>query len=380
MPRYINPTPQIIDKNGIPIVGAGKFLYESGATVLKTIYSDSALTVPISNPVLSGSDGRFPSIFLDGIYREIQRETSSALSTVLWDRDPLGGAVEGQFSLWVSSNIYNIPDIVVGSNDDEYRSITDANQGNNPTTSPANWEQLKLGRVWNLNITYAIDDIVIKGSEEYTAITANINKDPELNPSDWRKDIKIWTAIKVYDTDDIVYYNGQLYTSVVNANSNNTPVPGIDDAFWHNTTRFPPFNNIRAYRSISDQLNIPVSFTILQLNSTSFDTNNDFDETLFRLTPTVAGRYRMNVSINWTGLAANDALDIAIRKNGSTVSSVRKIAVSTSFASFEIADTQEANGTTDYFEVFVRNLASSTSDIFFGVADTYWAIEWVGGL
>lgn len=51
----------------------------------------------------------------------------------------MGDVIEGQFQAWVSDTIYNIPEIVLGSDDNYYKSLTDNNQGNDPISSPSNW-------------------------------------------------------------------------------------------------------------------------------------------------------------------------------------------------------------------------------------------------
>ncbi len=86
MARYSNPVPQILDDNGDPIVGAKKYFYESGTTTLKAIYSDSNFATPMENPVSSVIGGRFPDIFLDGLYKEVQADANDV---VMWTRDPL---------------------------------------------------------------------------------------------------------------------------------------------------------------------------------------------------------------------------------------------------------------------------------------------------
>jgi sugar lactone lactonase YvrE len=146
MTRYANSAPQILKKNSdglaIPIEGAKKYFYETGTLVLKTIYSDSDLTISTANPVTSDADGRFPEIFLNGVYREVQKDSDD--TTVLWDLDPVGEISTGQFQSWVSNAIYNIPDIVKGSDDEYYKSLTDNNTGNDPTSDAVNWQKITL--------------------------------------------------------------------------------------------------------------------------------------------------------------------------------------------------------------------------------------------
>jgi len=190
--RYINSVPQILDSNGKPIAGAKKFFFETETTTKKTIYSDSGLSVSTANPALSDASGRMPEIFLDGIYAEEQQDNSGTATgydgVTLWTRDPIGDITEGQFESWLNDSTYNIPDIIVGSDDEYYRSLSDGNQGNDPTTSVVSWEMLRLGRVWNANITYGVGDSVY-GSDGYlylSKVSSNLNNNPSSDTANWR--------------------------------------------------------------------------------------------------------------------------------------------------------------------------------------------------
>jgi len=192
MTMYTTPVEQILDGNGDPIVGAKKFLLRVGTTTKKTIYSDAALTVSRANPVLSDADGRFPQFFLNGLYDEEQQDDSGTATgydgATLWGPLPVGEVDEGALTLWATDNTYDIPEIVLGSDDEYYRSLTDSNTGNDPVSSPGSWEQLQFGRVWNTNVTYAKGETVY-GDDGFLYISTqgtNLAKSPPLNSDWWR--------------------------------------------------------------------------------------------------------------------------------------------------------------------------------------------------
>ena len=56
---------QVFDANGNPLPGAKLLTRVPGATTPKATYADATLTVPLSNPVIADSGGRFPQIFAD---------------------------------------------------------------------------------------------------------------------------------------------------------------------------------------------------------------------------------------------------------------------------------------------------------------------------
>lgn len=147
MSRYISPVIEISNINGAPQVGAKLCFYEPGSvSTKKAIYSDSGLTVAITNPataVSSAAGAIYPSIFLDGLYSVVQQDASGTADTddgsVIWSRDPVGELSAGQFDPWLTDQTYSIGDIVKGSDDSHYISLVATNQGNDPISSPTKW-------------------------------------------------------------------------------------------------------------------------------------------------------------------------------------------------------------------------------------------------
>lgn len=92
------------------------------------------------------------------------------------------------------------------------------------------------------------------------------------------------------------------------------------------------------------------TFTKVQFNTKTFDTNSNYDATTnYRFTPTVAGYYQCNVTIN-TQTSANTTL-ISIYKNNSSYLSGLQLP-STVFQVGSMSALIYMNGTTDYLEVF----------------------------
>lgn len=187
MARFINPVSQYSDGNGIPLPGSKLSFFEPGTTTPKDTFSDSGLTTANTNPVIADADGRIPDIFLSGTYKAVLKNSSDV---TIWTRDPIGDTTEGQFEIWLNDNTYNVPDIVTGSDDAFYRSLTDGNQGNDPTTSTANWEQIEFERIFNVNVTYALGDRTIgsDGMLYFSLIAANLNNNPvtDATTTNWR--------------------------------------------------------------------------------------------------------------------------------------------------------------------------------------------------
>lgn len=144
MSIFANPTPQLLDNNGDPLPGAKLFFFETGTSTLKTIYADSNFTTEQSNPVIADANGRITDdVYLDGLYR-IVGQTAEGVNIDGWDKDPVGDIDSGQFGDWSNDATYDENDIVQGSDGEYYKSLTSANQGNDPTTDTTNWAILNL--------------------------------------------------------------------------------------------------------------------------------------------------------------------------------------------------------------------------------------------
>lgn len=54
-----------VNADGVPIPNARIFFYDNETTILKSVYADQALTIPLPNPVSANSSGQFPDIWGD---------------------------------------------------------------------------------------------------------------------------------------------------------------------------------------------------------------------------------------------------------------------------------------------------------------------------
>jgi len=181
---------QYFDSAGDPLISGKLYFYESGSTTPKDTFADINLTIANTNPVLLTAAGRQPNIFFSGSARVVLTKNDDTQVEV---RDPIGGeGLEGAFSDWNSLTIYNVGDTVVIDNL-FYVSITDGNQGNNPTTDATSWTQIKFTRVWNINETYPVAALV-QGSDGnvYKSNTAsNLGNDPTLDIVNWESASKV---------------------------------------------------------------------------------------------------------------------------------------------------------------------------------------------
>lgn len=106
-----------------------------------------------------------------------------------------------------------------------------------------------------------------------------------------------------------------------------------------------------AYQSIAQSVPNAV-FTKLQFQTELWDTNNNFDSTTnYRFTPTVAGYYQLSSAVQMDTAVAGIQV-LAIYKNGSVFLRGTLLNTNTSYGS-AINGLVYANGSTDYFEIYL---------------------------
>jgi hypothetical protein len=238
MARIIEAFAQFFDGSGNPLVDGFLKFNETGTNNTdKDTFADISETIGNDNPLQLDGEGRCPNVFGSGSYNVISFKdsiiTPGAPGEQIQQFDPVGGNLEGSaFSDWNASTTYSIGDKVRGSDGEDYQSITNNNQNNNPTSSPTNWELLRLGRVWNANVTYsAFDSAYGSDGKLYTSLVgSNLNNDPVTDfGTNWGNSSTTgfdpWDAARTYaigngatGTDGLIYY------SLISPNLNIDPV------------------------------------------------------------------------------------------------------------------------------------------------------------
>ena len=120
-----------------------------------------------------------------------------------------------------------------------------------------------------------------------------------------------------------------------------------------NTPAFQGY--LSAHQSISDN-----SDTKINIDTESFDTDNCYDNSSnYRFTPTTAGKYLFYAYVfTSAGDDNNIAMDIKIYKNGSIAAELNYNAYANSYAATLSSSGSiilEANGSSDYFELYAKS-------------------------
>ena len=113
--------------------------------------------------------------------------------------------------------------------------------------------------------------------------------------------------------------------------------------------------------------------TKIQFQTEEFDTNNNFDSTTnYRFTPTVAGYYQVNATVNIVGSTGNNYI-VYIYKNGTSFKRGNQSGVNVANNNGVVASAIiYMNGSTDYLEVYGYQASGGSTTIQTGVEFTYF--------
>jgi hypothetical protein len=106
------------------------------------------------------------------------------------------------------------------------------------------------------------------------------------------------------------------------------------------------------------------AFTKVTFDTETFDTNGNFASSTF--TPTVAGYYQFNANALFNAIASGVVVIIAIYKNGAAYTRGTGGYLNSATGDIEMTASAliYANGTTDYFDVYVFQNSGGAKDIY----------------
>jgi hypothetical protein len=112
-----------------------------------------------------------------------------------------------------------------------------------------------------------------------------------------------------------------------------------------------------------------------------FDTNSNFDTTLSRFTPTVAGYYQVSALVTLYLATAGVVFTPILYKNGSGIHfGGTAFSSAINFPRANISALVYANGTTDYFEIFAGHSMGTAVDTYNVQNQTFFQAAYVRGI
>lgn len=259
----------------------------------------------------------------------------------------------------------------------------------NGTTADADQVQANLDHIKN-NFD---QDTVEDASENATAFQATKLPDTGSLPTSGREEIKtlryqilqlmklLKPAVTLWD-EVPAFVSAVLTSPVINTSVSGSAILDEDDMASDSATQLATQQSTKAYvdsrheasnwpsfsvhKNGTDQTGIADSvITKLTWSTELFDTNNDFASD--RFTPTAPGKYLLSAATRWND--SGTQTNIYIYKNGATLHSV-----SDGYPGWQgnmISVVIDANGSSDYFEIYVLQDSAGASGVS-GVASITW--------
>jgi len=195
MARFVSPITDMKPN------GSLRFFKSSTNSILVT-YKDELETPGLENPVIVPvlPNGNVQNVFFSGSAKVVYLDEFGQQYA---ERDPVGGERElGDFTLWDAAVTYDINDIAEGSNGRFYQSLSNGNQGDDPTLIATSWKEIRFIGVYNVNVTYSIGDVVqTTNGNLWKALTATAGNDPSTDDgTNWLPAIDSVNVLTVTNT------------------------------------------------------------------------------------------------------------------------------------------------------------------------------------
>jgi len=187
MTRFNQLSDQYLDGAANPLaLGKIKFEVPNGGTD-KDTFADQDLTITNSNPVILSATGVPPNIFFNGEAKAFLLDSDDVQIREL-DPVPGGSSALDAFADYSASITYSIEDIVRGSSERYFKSITNANLGNDPVTTNGFWIEINFIHTWDTAYTFSIDFVAVASDSNLyiSRVNSNVGNDPVSSPTEWR--------------------------------------------------------------------------------------------------------------------------------------------------------------------------------------------------
>ncbi len=317
----------LTDNYGRPIAGASVTVYKAGTLNTGSLYSDAAMTVGVTNPLTTGTDGAYGPVYApNGKYDLVFAATGYTFTTA-------DSVSEDVYNPWFTRTVTGVTAV----DDRDMIIFADASGG----AVTLNLQQISTMLVTNRML------VVVKTDSSTNAVTINRGGADTINGA---------TSIALtaqYQQATLLGKTGDWKAVFLIASDQAGPIR-------------PAFSTVlSADQTLTSNVTAKVTF-----NSEEFDTNNNYDPaTNYRFTPTVAGKYLIALSVSVSATDVMNRAEAWLYKNGAAYKEARSgyqdpiAAGGSGSRTLPISVVVDANGTTDYFEVYVWTNCTGTPTV-----------------
>jgi hypothetical protein len=243
-----------------------------------------------------------------------------------------------------------------------------------------NWTEVR-GMVWSRAATFH-NTVTVYNAATFNAATTFQNTTSFFNSATFAtgklltNTVDEETAAVGVTVDGVLHKDSEINIDVINEASAGTGVTVDGVLLKDGTIVASPtpavWPSFKADRNGSAQANITGTDQI-EFNNEVFDTNSNYNTTTFRFIPTSEGVYFLHTQVAISDVQAGDLVTLYIYKNGAAITRVENdYHAAPSFLVLSSTALVTANGTTDYFEVFVLDAGDDTSDLSGNVTLSYF--------
>jgi len=106
------------------------------------------------------------------------------------------------------------------------------------------------------------------------------------------------------------------------------------------------------------------TFTKVQFDTKTFDTNTNYNTSTYRFTPTVAGYYQFNATVSFSSVGTAGQMCVSLYKNGTrSIDGMLLSQTATASCYSTVSGILYCNGSTDYVEVYAYQSTGSTQNV-----------------
>jgi hypothetical protein len=228
---------------------------------------------------------------------------------------------------------------------------------------------IATGTLTNTSALTIAGNVYGRGGQGYLdALTLTNTHTTSTNPNKW---------LRLNPTGGLEIVNSGYTTTIMSlSDGGNLSITGTYQVGGKQAVNGPAF---RAYiagsQTISSGSQQKVTF-----GSETFDTNSNFASSTF--TPTVEGYYQLNATVRIAGTAGTGENMLILYKNGSEYARGTNgsgTEIGSNFYSMQVSDVVYANGTTDYFEIYIQQGSGGNRDTTAGQNISYFSGVMVRG-
>jgi len=261
-------------------------------------------------------------------------------------------------------------------------------------TTNVNLTSTLLSYTLNDNLTSTLINYVARPEFSSTLVSYTLNSNLTSTLANYITNSNLTSTLASYTTNTNLTSTLASYTTNTNLTStltNYTQNASLTSTLSGYTTNVNLTSTLSSYTTKGPAFSVYPSSSVTQtitsgsqqkilFQNEEFDTNNNFASS--RFTPTVAGYYQLNAVARISGTLGTGESMLVIWKNGAEYkrgSNASGTELGANFFAMQVSALVYANGTGDFFEVYIQQTSGGSRDITVAHSPGFGNITWFNG-